>query len=118
AAALPNAKIGKLRALAVTSLEPTPLVPGLPTVSASGLPGYESITIAGMLAPAGAPGARIDRLNQEVMRVLNSAEVTEKFLSEGAEGLGGSPAQFGAKIKSEIAKWGKVLKDAGVKVIQ
>ena len=109
-------KLGKLRALAVTSAEPTQLVPGMPTLAATGLPGYESISIVGILAPAGTPVAIVNRLNQEIVRFLTRADVKEKFFNDRIEVVGSSPAQFGAKIKSEIAKWGKVLMDAGVKV--
>ena len=114
-AVMPLVTSGKLRALAVTSAQPTSLVPGLPTPAASGLPGYESASVVGFLAPAKTPAAIINRLNQEVVRVLNTAEVKDKFLSFGIETVGNSPAQFGASIKSDIARMGKLIKDAGIK---
>ena len=112
----PHVKSGKLRALAATSAEPSPMAPGLPTVAASGLPGYELVSMTGILAPAKTPGAVITRLNQEIVRVLNRADVKERFLSIGQEIVGSTPEQFAATIKSDIAKIGKVIKDAGIKV--
>ena len=111
---MPHVKTGKLRALGVTSAEPSPLAPGLPTV-ASGLPGYESVSMTGMLAPAKTPAAVINRLNQEVLRVLNQPDVKEKFFNGGAETAGGLPEEFLAIIKSDIARVGKIIKDAGIK---
>jgi tripartite-type tricarboxylate transporter receptor subunit TctC len=113
--ATPSVKSGKVRAVAVTSLEPSPLAPGIPPLAATGLPGYELISIVGMMAPAGTPAANINRLYQEIVRFLSRPDVKEKFFNNKIEVVASSPAEFAAKIKSEIAKWGKVLKDAGVK---
>ena len=107
-------KSGRVRALAVTSAQPSALLPGLPTVAAS-LPRYESGSTHGIYAPAGTPEAIINRLNQEIVRLLNRADTKEKFLNAGIEVIGSSPEQFAASMKSEIAKWGKVIKDAGIK---
>jgi tripartite-type tricarboxylate transporter receptor subunit TctC len=112
---LPYLKTGKLKGLAVTSASPSALVPGLITVSASGLPGYESGSILAIFAPARTPEPIIQRLNQEIVRVLNNAEQKEKFLGLGLETVGNSPEQLGAVIKSEMVKWGKVIRDAGIK---
>ncbi len=112
---MPHVKTGKLRALGVTSAEPSLLVPGMPTVAASGLPGYESVSMTGFLAPAKTPAAVIARLNQEVVRVLNQPDVKAKFFAGGAETAGGSPEEFLAIIKSDIARVGKIIKDAGIK---
>ncbi len=112
---MPHAKAGKLRALAVTTAQPTALVPGLPTVSASGLPGYEAAGLLGIYAPAKTPVAVINRLNQEIVRVLNLPDVKEKFFNAGVEVVGSSPQEFAATIKSESAKIAKVIKDAGIK---
>ncbi len=111
----PHFKAGKVRALAVTSARPSPLAPGLPTVADSGLPGYESASILGIFAPARTPAAIINLLNQEIVRILNKADVKERFFSSGAETVGSSPEEFAATIKSEIAKWGKVIRDAGIR---
>ena len=90
-------------------------MPGLPTVSASGVPGYEAVGRTGIWAPAKTPTAIITRLNQEIVRVLNLPDVKEKFLKAGVEVVANSPEQFAATIRSEIAKIAKVIKDAGVK---
>jgi tripartite-type tricarboxylate transporter receptor subunit TctC len=111
----PHTKSGRLRALAVTSAEPTPLAPGLPTVAAAGLPGYESSQFSGMLAPARTPAAIINRLNQEITRVLQRAEVKERLFSYGIEATPSTPEDFAATIKSEMAKMDKVIKSARLK---
>ncbi len=111
----PHVKSGKLRALAVTTAEPSALVPGLPTVAASGVPGYEAVSMTGILAPAKTPEAIINRLNQEIVRVVNRTDVKEKFFNAGTEAVGSTPEQFAATIKSDIVKTSKVIKDAGIK---
>ena len=112
---MPHAKTGKLRALAVTSAEPSTLAPGLPTVAASGLPGYESVNMVGVLAPGKTPSAIINRLNQEIVRVLNMPEVKERYLNAGMEIATSTPDQFTAAIKSDTTRLGKLIKDAGIK---
>ena len=77
--------------------------------------GYESLVISGILAPAKTPPAIINRLNQEIVRVLNGAELKEKFFNTGMEVVGGSPEQFADTIKSEMARMGKMIKDVGVR---
>ncbi len=106
---------GRLRALAVTSAQPSALLPGLPPIAASGVPGYEAITLFGIFAPAGTPPTIINRLNQEIVRVLNSPEVREKFFKAGVEVVGSSPERFAAAIKSDMTRMGKVIKDAGIR---
>lgn len=108
-------KSGRLRALGVTSAEPSALAPGLPTVAASGVPGYESLLIMGIFAPAGVPAALIKRLNQEIVKVLQKADVKEKLFNSGVEAVGGSPEQLAVSVKSEMARLGKVIKDAGIR---
>ena len=112
----PFIKSGRLRALAATSAEPSALAPGLPTVAASGLPGYAAGGMTGLFAPAKTPATIINRLNQETVRVLNRADVIERFLDAGVEVVASSPAQFAATINAEITKASKVIKDAGIKV--
>lgn len=114
-ATAPHVKSGKLRALAVTSAEPSALYPGLPTVAASGVPGYELVSRTGVFAPAKTPAAIIKRLNQELVRFLHGAEAKRKFLNAGIETVGSSPEQFAAIIKSEITVFAKVIKDARIK---
>ena len=111
----PHIKSGRLKALAVTSAQPSALFPGVPTVTASGLPGYVMVTILGMLAPAKTPVAIINRLNQEIVRVLNSADVKEKFFGVGTEVVGNSPAEFEEYAKADTATWAKLIKEAGIK---
>ena len=93
--ALPQIKAGKLRAIAVTSLKRAPVLPDVPTISESGLPGFEASSWFGVLAPAGTPAPIVARINAEVNKWLQSAEAREKLLSQGAEAAGGSPEQFG-----------------------
>jgi tripartite-type tricarboxylate transporter receptor subunit TctC len=114
--AAPHVKSGTLRALAVTSLEPSALVPGLPSVAASGVPGYDSVGIYGVFAPAKSPSAIINRLNQEIVRFLKTAEARERFFKSGVEAVSSSPQEFAATIKSEMARMGKVIKDAGIRL--
>ena len=91
------------------------LFPGLSTEAAT-LPGYEAVQILGIWAPAKTPAAIINRLNEEIVRALNIADVKEKVLNSGAETVGSSPEQFAAIINSEVAKWGKLIKDVGIYV--
>lgn len=114
--AMPLIKAGRLRALAVTSAQPSPLAPGVPTMAASGLPGYESVSILGILAPARTSPAIINRLNHEIVQVLKRPETKEKFFEMGLETVDSSPDQLAATIKSEIAKWSKVIKNANIQV--
>jgi tripartite-type tricarboxylate transporter receptor subunit TctC len=114
--ALAQIKGGKLRALAVTSTKRVPELPDVPTVVESGFPGFESSTWFGLLVKAGTPEPIVKRLNTEVLRVLQLPEVRGKIAAEGATVLSGSPDQFAAFLKDEIAKWGKVVKESGAKV--
>ena len=112
---VPHIKAGKLRGLAVTSAEPSALVPGLPTVAASGVPGYEATVMSGVLAPAKTPVAIINRLNQEITRFLSLPEVKERFLNTGVEVVASTPDQFAAAVKADMTMLGKVVRDAGIK---
>ena len=111
---MPHVKAGKLRALAVTSAQPSPLAPGLPPVALT-LPGFEVVGTTGMFAPAKTPEAIIRRLNQEIARYLNRPETKERFLSSGLETAASSPEEFAALIKSDMARLGKVIKDAAIR---
>jgi tripartite-type tricarboxylate transporter receptor subunit TctC len=97
------------------SAQPSALFPGLPTLSASGLPGYESISPQALVAPAKTPAAIINRLNQEIVRVLNSPELKERLANGGMEVVGNSPEQFAAAMKTDIARVRKLVKDAGIR---
>ncbi len=115
ASVMPHVKSGRLRALAVTSSKPSLLVPDLPTMAAAGLPGYESIQMFGIYAPARTPRTIISRLNQELLRVLGNADVKNRFFNAGAEVVGSSPEQLVAAVKSDMTRVGKVIKDAGIR---
>ncbi len=113
--AMPHLKTGKLKALAVTSAKRTSLAPDLPTVSESGLPGYEHTGWAGMLAPARTPPAIIRQLYSAVTAVLKIPATRERFMADGSEPGGISPEEFAAMIKNEVPKWAKVIRLAGIK---
>jgi tripartite-type tricarboxylate transporter receptor subunit TctC len=115
AAATPHIKSGRLRALAVTSAQPSALLPGLTTVSAAGVAGYESVAMFGVLAPAGTTMAIINRLNQDVVRFLSRPDVKEKFGNGGNETVGSTPTQFAAAIASEVANISKMIKATGMR---
>ena len=108
---LPYVRIGKVRALAVASAKPSRLVPGLPTIAATGVPGYEAETPLGVLVPAGTPVKVIERLNQGLAAILGMADVEKLVVAQGADVVAGSPAEFAATLKSEIARWGKLIKE-------
>ncbi len=110
-----HVKSGKLKALAVTSAEASPLVPGLPTIAAAGVPGYSSEAIYGLWAPSKTPAAILARLHQESLRVLQSPEMKERFLASGVETVGSTPEQFAAVIKAETARLAQVIKSAGLR---
>ncbi|MBI4189033.1 MAG: tripartite tricarboxylate transporter substrate binding protein [Betaproteobacteria bacterium] len=106
---------GRLRALAVTSAQPSAVFPGLSTVAASGLPGYEYRNTYSLFAPAGASAALVSFLNQQVLKVLNTAEVKERFFKSGVEVIGSSPEQLAATMKAETSSMGKVIREAGIR---
>lgn len=112
---VPQLKSGRVRALAVTSARPSPLVPDLPTVAAEGVPGFESVSFIGILAPARTPPAVTNRLSKEIVAALNRPEVKAKFFGIGVEAVGSSPAEFRATIEADMKKWGKVIRDAGIR---
>jgi tripartite-type tricarboxylate transporter receptor subunit TctC len=115
-AIVPHIKAGKLRALAVTGRKRSPLLPELPTVAESGLPGYEAGSWYGILAPAGTARAIVMKLNAETVRALGQAAVREHLASEGAEIAGGTPEEFAAHIKAELARMGRVIRDGRIRV--
>jgi len=108
-------KSGKLKALAVTSAEASPLVPGLPTIAASGVAGYSSEAIYGLWAPSKTPAAILARLHHESLRVLQAPEMKERFLASGVETVGSTPEQFAAVIKAETTRLAQVIKSAGLR---
>jgi tripartite-type tricarboxylate transporter receptor subunit TctC len=114
--ALPHAKAGKLRGIAVSTAKRSPVTPDVPTVAESGLPGFEVSVWFAVLAPAGTPREIVERLNGVLVKALKSADVRERLSSQGAEPIGDTPAEFTAVMKRDLLKWAKVVKDADIKL--
>ena len=112
---LPHLRAGRVRALAVTSAQPSALAPELPTVAAAGLPGYEASAYNGLLAPAKTSPAVIAKLNQDALQILRRIEVKERIFNGGGEVVGGTPDEFAAVMRLEMAKWGKLIREAGIR---
>ncbi len=113
--AAPHVSAGRLRALAVTTAQPSSVMPGLPTVAASGLPGYASESTLGLFAPAATPRAIIARLNAETVAVLNTVETRDRLLKSGIDVQTSTPAEFAAAIKADMARSGKIIRAAGIR---
>src|SRR5206468_3459843 len=112
---VPQITAGKVRALATTGMNRMPILPNVPTVAEAGLPGYENTTWSGIAAPAKTPRAYIDRLNRELAAALALPDVTERFIQSGSSVTGGTPEQLQAHIKAELAKYARLIKQAGIK---
>ena len=110
-----HVRAGKMKALAVTTAQRSALAPDVPTVAEAGVPGYELSVWFGVLAPAGTPRDIIGRLNAEIVKVLNSADVKDRFGKQGVEVRTSTPEQFGEFLRAEVARWAKVVKDADIK---
>ena len=115
AAVNPHVRSGRLRALAVTSAEPTDLVPGLPTVASAGIPGYESVSTYGVFGPARMPRQLVDRINSEMAKVLNHAEVKERLFRAGMEVVASTPGELAVVMKADMAKMERVIRQAGIR---
>lgn len=115
-ASLPHVKSGKLRALAVTSLKRSPAMPELPTVAESGLPDFEVTVWLGLIGPAGIPKPVVAKLNLETARIVQSADTRERLAALGFDSLIATPEQYMAMIKSDVVKWGRVVRDANIKL--
>lgn len=111
----PYVKSGALKALAVTSRSRSASMPNVPTMAEAGVPGYEAIVWFGVFGPAGMPADIVQKLQREITGILKGPKSQELLASQGAESVGSTPQEFAAKIKSETAKWGKVVKEAGVR---
>jgi tripartite-type tricarboxylate transporter receptor subunit TctC len=112
---LPQVKAGRLRAYGVTSAKRSPGAPDIPTIAEAGLPGYEAVTWFGVLAPAGTPRAIVTQLHTNVARAVNDPLIRKRFIDDGADpSPSASPEAFAALIRSEVRKWAKVIKDAGI----
>src|SRR5688572_7693314 len=114
-AALPHTKSGRLRGLGVTGAKRSNAAPEVPTIAEAGLPGYEATQWFGMLAPAATPREIITRLHAEITRALRDSDVRRRLEADGAEPVGSKPEEFAAYLRSETAKWAKVVKAAGIK---
>lgn len=112
--AVPQIKSGKIRALAVTSAKRNPALPDVPSVAEAGVPGYDMILWYGAVAPSGTPAAAVNRLNAEINKAIKMSDVQQRLASLGADPLGGSAAEFGRYIKSEIVKYTRVVREAGL----
>jgi tripartite-type tricarboxylate transporter receptor subunit TctC len=115
ASAVPQIKSGRIKGIAVTTVKRSALMPSLPTIAESGLPGFDANNWYGLLAPAQTPRAIIMRLNAEVTKILGMNDVKDFLFNQGLDPAPGTPEQFGAYIKSEMAKWAKVVKDSGAR---
>ncbi len=113
--ALPQVRAGKLRGLAVTSAKRLATLPDIPTIAESGLPGYEYWAWMGICAPAGTPKEIISRLNMEIAKILRTQEAHDWFAEQGGEPIIETPEEFAAFIKTEYSRWGKVIREAGIK---
>jgi len=111
---MPQVKAGRLRALGQSGLTRSSIAADLPTVAEAGVPGYEVMVWFGLVAPAGTPREVVMKLNGEVLKILAMPDVRERFLAQGVEPMGSTPEQFGEHIRGQMAKWGKVVRDAGV----
>ena len=111
-------KSGQIRALGVGTLKRSRLMPDVPTISESGLAGFEAVTWVGVLAPAGTPKEIVNRLSQEIVKVLQMPDVQERLSSQGAEPVGSTPEQFDAYVRAEIDKWGNVIRKAKIPPVE
>jgi tripartite-type tricarboxylate transporter receptor subunit TctC len=115
-ATLPHVRAGRLRALAVTTARRVAAAPELPTVAESGYPGYEVTNWHGLVGPKGLPREVVERVNREINGLITAEDMKKHMATEGLEPAGGSPERFAEILKSEAARWGKVVQQAGIKV--
>jgi tripartite-type tricarboxylate transporter receptor subunit TctC len=114
--ATPLVKAGKLRAIAVTSLQRSAALPDVPTVAESGYPGFSTDNMYGVVATAGTPRAVVEKLNREIVRIVQAPDMKERLISQGYDPIGNSPEEFAAYLRSEFVKWQKVVKQTGIRV--
>ncbi len=112
---LPYVNSGRLRALAISSAKRSAAAPGIPTIAETGMPGFDSVTWFGVLAPAGTPREIVGKLGAELRRIAQSRAVADQLIAQGADPIGSSAEEFAARIKSDIAKWAVIIKTAGIK---
>ena len=114
--AMPHIKSGNVKALAVTTAQRSPLVPDVPTLAESGMPGFETVAWFGLFAPTGTPKAVVDKMQAEVARIVREPDIRERIAALGGEPVGNKPEEFAAIVSGDVAKWKKVVKDANVHV--
>src|SRR5713226_1415785 len=114
-AAAPHIRAGKLRALALIAPQRSPALPDVPTIAEAGLPNFEVTTWYGVLAPAGTPGPVVTRLNAELVKIMHAPELKERLAAMATDPMTSTPEEFGTYIKREIAKWGEVVRQPGLK---
>jgi len=112
----PHVKAGRLRSLAVTTAKRAPSAPDLPTMMEAGVPGYQVAQWYGIIAPVKVPPAIVDRLSREIARGLHEPDVKPRLAADGSDAVGNTPAEFGAHIRSEVAKWAKIINQVGLRV--
>jgi tripartite-type tricarboxylate transporter receptor subunit TctC len=115
-ASLPNIKAGRLRPLGIATLKPFPVMPDIPTISDSGVPGFEGTTWQGLCAPAKVPSPVLQALNAAAVEAVKSQDIVQRFASLGVIGVGTSPAEFRTFIQTETSRWQKAIRDAGIKI--
>jgi tripartite-type tricarboxylate transporter receptor subunit TctC len=113
---VPFVRSGRLRALAVTSLQRSRAAPDIPTMSEAALPGFEQSAWHGILAPAGTPPAIVGKLSADIVRVLRMPDTIERMAAQGVDTIGNTPAEFAAFIKQDVVKYEKLVKSAGIKI--
>jgi tripartite-type tricarboxylate transporter receptor subunit TctC len=114
-AVLPHVQSGKLKAIAVTSTKRAPTVPNVPTMIEAGVPGYDATSWNGVFAPAKTPRPIVDKLHAEIVKVLKTPDVREKLVAAGSDPVGSTPEEFAAHVKSELARWGKVIRENNIR---
>jgi tripartite-type tricarboxylate transporter receptor subunit TctC len=112
---LPHVRAGRMRALGVTTKSRVPSMPDVPTIAQAGVPGYEATQWFGLFTAGGTPAAIVERLAQETARAVRAPDLKERMSAEGLQPVGSTPAEFSAYLKSEMAKWAKVVKAANIK---
>jgi len=115
-AATPHIKSGKMRAIATSGLRPSQQLPDLPLIADSGVPGYEVASVDVILAPIKTPSVVVSRLNREIVQVVTRADIKAKLLGIGTEVVTGTPEQCMTMLRSEVARWGKLIKEVGIRV--
>ena len=113
--AAPQVKAGKVRALGVGAAKRQAALPDVPTAAEAGLPGYDVANWVGIVAPAGTPAAIVDKLNKEIAAIMQSPEMQKQLANQGPEAMRMSPAEFGDFMEKELVKWGRVVKEGGIK---